>query len=199
MRSQNKEIVGSESEEALWYHGLGEDTPDDLRFHVERLVLEKYRERFLELVSNEYEVSYPPHIVVDIPFELDVSRDLESISNGLDKFKEFVLARAKSYKDDIAKNFPTTIIDVPRDGRRRPKNFKELTAMLDMALKAYQIGKSHKNYCEVIASDLLHADGGNVRAWNSACKKAERYYKKAQRLIDAAKQGTFPEELNNPL
>lgn len=192
----NLEEIGSRQ-----FSGRKENRKEDTDFGFFKLEVERFREKFLLLATNRYDVTLGPRIIKDITYTLDVSRDMETLKKDLDSFKEHVLGLALSYKGVLKKIHPEAINDVPRSSTQRKRNYIDILKNLDESYKAFRMKKFNLGNYVSIAKELglVAMDDSSEKAFKNGDREVRRRLKHADNLIKAAINGTFSEEIENPL
>lgn len=187
--------------EARRFSDFVKDREEDPAFDFYRLTVEQYREKFLVLATDGYEVTVGPHIRKDIFYPLDVSLDMETLKKDLDRFKEYVLDLASDYKRLLKVVFPETITDVPRNTKQHKRSYDEILKSLEESYKAHRMKKFDSGSNVSIAKELgiMPMDDSSDKGFKNGDREVRRRLKHADNLIQAAINGTFCKAIEKPL
>lgn len=179
---------------------------NDLKSRDYHQMVADFHSKFIELAKEKGlsfdDQAFPQinHVVIPDPLEfsitIDPTSDNSNIEARLDVFKKQVLDEVERRRN-IHKGWePQVITRHVKDKRGVCKDMKDLSAELDCALTAYRLGKPFEATAHAMG---LIKDSRDNKECDSASKKVERYYKRAEHLIKAVAQGTFLQELSKPL
>ena len=169
-----------------------------------------YHLKFIEIAAERGLTfnagAYPSLDSIDIPAPLEFSVTVDPMDDDsiiearLDVFKKEVLAEVMRQRSVPSGWEPWFITRHAKEKGGRDKKMEGLFTHIDLALQAYSLmqenGAKQKEVAykmKLVRSKCSHEE------MEAARKDVVRHYKFAQRLIKAAVQGTFLDELSKPL
>lgn len=171
--------------------------PEDQLILIDQEIIACYHSIFLQL-AREAGLSSDDDDLYSYDLQPDPSEFTITV-NPLDADDD-ILEEVKRRRSTPRGYDPLFMQHYIKDKRGIEKNMGGLIKQLDMAIQVFSLmqGKG-ANYGSVSYDMDLFPRGASNQEVDAAIKKVERHYKKAQKLIKAAADGTFCEKLSEPI